>query len=106
MQALPLGEQHDACAALEEIIAQTGLRQTLFVYIPEFDENNPLRSFIDDGSCLIDMNDLVRVALSKQAYVFSAAADLLAVRMLQFADSVDGSTASSAQDFPLPMVGS
>jgi hypothetical protein len=66
------------------------LGQTLFVYIPDFDENNLLRSFIDDESCSIDMNDLVRVALSKQAYVFRSAADLLAVRVPQFADSVDG----------------
>ena len=89
-RALPLGEMHDACAALEEIIAQTELRETLFVDIPEFDETNPLRYFTDDALCLIDMNALVRVALSKQAYVFSAAADLLAVRVPQFPYSVDG----------------
>jgi hypothetical protein len=90
-QALPLGDIHDACSAMEEIIAQIELGQALFVYIPEFDEKNPVRTFIDDESCLIDMNDLVRVALSKQAYVFSAAADFLAVRVPQFALSGDGS---------------
>ena len=45
------------------------------------------------------MNALVRAALSKRAYVLSAPADLLAVRVPQFADSVDGIRLWLATDY-------